>query len=173
MKTLSLITMASIVALSFSTVAFAEDKKHSKRMSGGHHMMAKKMDTNKDGSVSREEFQAHQNKRFAGVDGNNDKSLTLEEFAAHAEKMKEERKKAIEKAKQARMKKMFDALDANGDGKVSQAEFDAKGDRTFIRMDNNDDGVLNKDDHKRKMMQRHKRHGKAKMDRMHKKDGDK
>ena len=65
--------------------------------------------------------------------------------------MKEQRKKAKEMMMQKKIQKHFEKMDANGDGKVSKAEFDAKGERGFIRMDQNDDGVLNMKDRKEKM----------------------
>lgn len=158
MQKLSLITMASIAALSFSSAAFAGEGRHMMKgegmhmmkMKGKHHMMHMLMDADKNGSVSQDEFKAFRDQHFSGADKNGDGSLTVEEFAALSKIMEEERKKAMEMAKQKKAKKHFDKMDANGDGKITKAEFDAKGDRHFIRMDGNDDGVLNKEDRKGK-----------------------
>lgn len=151
MKKLPLVTMAAIMALSFSANSFAKGGKHMKHMKGSHHVMHKLMDGDGDGSVSRDEFQAFRAQNFAAADKNGDGSLDDQEFAALAKNMAEKRKKAMEMAKLKRAEKHFGKLDADGDGKISQAEFDAKGERSFIRMDQNDDGLLNKADRKKKM----------------------
>lgn len=152
MQKLSFITMVSIAALSFSSAAFAGDKMHMKGMKGmkgGHHMMHSLMDSNKDGAVSEQEFQAFRDQHFAKADKNGDGNLTSKEFAALGKIMKEQRQKAMEMAKAKRAQKRFAKLDADGNGKISKAEFEAKGKRSFIRMDHNDDGVLDKGDRKR------------------------
>ena len=159
MQKLSFITLASIAALSFSSAALAGDRMHMKKMKGGHHVMHGLMDSNKDGSVSDEEFQAFRDQHFAGADKNGDGNLSQKEFAALGKIMKEQRQKAMEMAKAKRAQKHFNKLDADGDGKISKAEFEAKGKRSFIRMDHNDDGILDKGDrkmnkHKMKRMER-------------------
>jgi len=164
MQKINLVTIASLTVLSFSSSAFAEEKMHMMNMKGMHHMMMTMMDTNEDGSVSQEEFQAFRSKNFSGADKNRNGSLDAKEFAALAKMMKEQHKKAMEMAKKKKMQKHFDKIDTNGDGKISKAEFDAKGDRSFIRMDGNDDGVLNKKDRKGMM---HKMKDKGKMDHQH------
>ncbi len=145
MKKILLVTVASLAAVSFSFPAFAGDKMHKMKMKGAH-MMHKMMDADKDGSVSAEEFKAFRNQKFADADKNNDGNIDAGEYEAHSKAMAEQRKKAMEMAKKKKTKKHFDKMDADGDGKISKAEFDAKGERSFIRMDKNDDGVLNKDD---------------------------
>jgi len=161
MKNLPLITIASIIGLSFSSAAFAQNKMHMQKMKGGHHMMHMMIDTNSDGSVSAQEFQGFRSQNFSAADKNKDGSLNGQEFEALSKIMKEQRKKAMEMAKQKMAKKHFDKLDADGDGKISKAEFDSKGERSFIRMDQNDDGVLNMDDrrenktHMKKMGNQH------------------
>jgi hypothetical protein len=52
----------------------------------GHGHMLKKMDTNSDGRITREEFNAHTQERFKHMDKNNDGVVTEEEIRAlHAE----------------------------------------------------------------------------------------
>jgi Ca2+-binding EF-hand superfamily protein len=41
---------------------------------------------------------------------------------------------------------MFDRMDADKDGKVTKAEFEAAGDKMFQRMDKNGDGIIEKDE---------------------------
>lgn len=160
MKKLSLIAIVTIAAVSLSSAAFAGEGKEKKRKSGGQHMMLKKMDTNEDGAVSAEEFKAAHAKHFTGADTDGDGSLSAQEFDAIGEKMRQKHKEAMEQAKKKRAQKNFSKLDTDGDGKISKAEFDARGDRTFIRMDRNDDGVLDKKDRRarkhKKMRERDK-----------------
>ncbi|MBL4800473.1 MAG: EF-hand domain-containing protein [Emcibacter sp.] len=151
MQKLSLVVIASIAALGFSFGAFAGDRMPMHHMKGGHHMMHGLMDANKDGSVDEQEFKNFRNQHFSKADKNGDGVLTKKEFLALAVIMKEQRQKAMEMAKQKRAQKHFDKLDVDGNGKISKAEFDAKGQRSFIRMDQNDDGVLNKADRRKKM----------------------
>jgi Ca2+-binding EF-hand superfamily protein len=151
MNKLSIFAVVSVVTLSFSSTVFAGEKMHMKKMKGEHHMMHVLMDTNGDGNVDKQEFQAFREQHFSGADKNGDGNLTAEEFVTLAKIMKEQRKKAKEMMMQKKIQKHFEKMDANGDGKVSKAEFDAKGERGFIRMDQNDDGVLNMKDRKEKM----------------------
>lgn len=151
MNKLSVITVVSVVTLSFSSAAFAGEKMHMKGMKGEHHMMHALMDTNGDGNVDKQEFQAFREQHFTGADKNGDGNITVEEFATMAKIMKEQREKAKKMMMQKKMQKHFKKMDTNGDGMISKAEFDAKGERGFTRMDQNDDGVLNMDDRKAKM----------------------
>ncbi|VAW05530.1 hypothetical protein MNBD_ALPHA01-69 [hydrothermal vent metagenome] len=148
MKKILFVTVASIAAMSFTSLAYAGDKMHKmhKMKMKGAHMMHEMMDADKDGSVSAEEFQAFRSQKFADADKNNDGNLDAGEYEALAKVMAEQRKKAMEMAKKKKAKKHFDKMDADGDGKISKAEFDAKGERGFTRMDKNDDGMLNMDD---------------------------
>lgn len=129
-------------------------KKHMK-----HKVMMHIMDKNKDGSISKEEFEDHRNEFFRAADKNRDGNLSEKDFEKLQKKMKEAHEKAREEIKAAHKKAMkkkhFDKLDADGDGKISKEEFDAKGMRKFIRMDHNDDGELNKADRHKKMKKRH------------------
>ncbi len=145
MKKTLFVTVASIAAISFSSSVYAGDKMHKMKMKGAH-MMHEMMDADKDGSVSAEEFKAFRSQKFADADKNNDGNLDAGEYEALSKVMAEKRKKAMEMAKKKKAKKHFDKMDTDGDGKISKAEFDAKGERGFIRMDKNDDGMLNMDD---------------------------
>ena len=149
MRKISVITLASIAALAFSSFAYADGHKGMKKMMG-KHMMHQKMDVNKDGTVSQEEFQTFRANHFAEADKNGDGALSQSDFEAMAKLKEQERQKAMEKAREKRRLEHFKSLDANGDGTVSQEEFTKKGERQFIRMDRNDDGQLNKDDRRKK-----------------------
>lgn len=165
MKKLSLVTLASVATMSFSTAAFAgEEKKHDMKMKGDHHIMKMKgdhhkmkkkhkhhamyilMDKDGNGAVSAKEFKDFRAGVFAKADKNSDGNLNAEEFAGLAKIKKVLHKKAMKMVKQKKAQKRFSKVDADGDGTISKAEFDAKGDSSFTRMDKNDDGVLNKKD---------------------------
>lgn len=76
--------------------------------------MLKKIDTNKDGSVDRAEFDADRAARFSSIDTDHNELLSETERAAH-------RKVKFADHKNER----FAALDTNGDNFISKAEFNA------------------------------------------------
>jgi Ca2+-binding EF-hand superfamily protein len=91
MKIIQIVTIAAL-ALGLSQVAYANhdgtDGKHCDRM---HNMQD--VDTNKDGSISREEFadahKARSEKMFDMMDSNHDGKLDQAERQAGSEKMKD------------------------------------------------------------------------------------
>ena len=155
MKNLSLLALASLMAISFSAAATAEGGMH---MKGKHKGMLKLMDVNGDGTVDKAEFKDFHDQNFSGADKNRDGNLDAAEFVVFQKIMQEQHEKAKAMAKKKKAQKHFDKMDANGDGKISKAEFEAKSDRRFIRMDHNDDGVLNKEDRAKKMHKMKKNH---------------
>jgi hypothetical protein len=52
----------------------------------------------------------------------------------------------------------FAAADSNGDNKVSRAEFIAMAEKRFAKMDKSGDGVLTKDEMRRRMHKGHSEH---------------
>lgn len=116
------------------------------RRGGGRHMfrMLESFDANGDGKLSQEEIDTVRGERFTKFDGDSDKALTLGEFEQlWLEAMRE------------RMVDRFQHLDADGDGRVTTDEFQRPFARTVDRMDRNDDGVIDREDFKR----RHHRDG--------------
>jgi Ca2+-binding EF-hand superfamily protein len=84
--------------------------------------MMHKIDANKDGMVSREEWIAYQERVFAALDKDNDGFLEPEEFFGKPSDT------AIPFATLGyahglMTKQMFGKIDANGDGKLSKDEF--------------------------------------------------
>ncbi|TVV76156.1 EF-hand domain-containing protein [Sphingomonas solaris] len=73
------------------------------------------------GTLTRAEVQAKVQARFAAVDANRDGTVTRAEFDAHATKMKAER--AAKRGE--RRSERFASLDTNKDGQVSREEFTA------------------------------------------------
>lgn len=97
-------------------------------------------------SVTKEQFAAKQAEHFALLDANKDGTVTPEEVTAFREA--------------ERSKRMLARFDANKDGVVDAAEFAAFADRQFIRMDRNDDGILDRGDMRMAMRDGgHDRHG--------------
>lgn len=70
----------------------------------GHKMMKNDADTDGDGFLSKAEFMAVQEKRFAEMDGDSDGKVSKEEMKGHFKKMKdvyqEKRKEMAEKMKE-------------------------------------------------------------------------
>jgi Ca2+-binding EF-hand superfamily protein len=94
--------------------------------------MMMNMDTNNDGTVSRDEFMAgHQqaDERFARMDSNKDGSISRDEWMAQAP----QGPNAADRFRQ---------LDTNGDGKISHTELEARRTARFDSMDTNRDGQL-------------------------------
>ncbi|MEP7245772.1 MAG: EF-hand domain-containing protein [Gammaproteobacteria bacterium] len=113
---------------------------------GGHEgAWFNRLDTNKDGAVSKEEAQAAADERvtkmFAELDTNHDGQITQDEVrAAHEAKKAEMEAKFAARVKQA---------DTNGDGLLSKEEVQAGLPmlaRGFDRLDTNKDGQLSSDE---------------------------
>ncbi|HQX28257.1 MAG TPA: EF-hand domain-containing protein [Alphaproteobacteria bacterium] len=81
--------MFSAAALALSSPALAEEGKDGKP----HHQgMMEKLDTDKNGSVSKAEFLAFHEARFAEIDTNSDGTISKEESDAKKAEWKEKRK---------------------------------------------------------------------------------
>jgi Ca2+-binding EF-hand superfamily protein len=92
----------------------------------------KRVDTDEDGKISKAEFDAEGSKLFAKLDDNGDGKIAQNEMPQRH---------------WARFGgSMFDRMDADKDGKVTKAEFEAAGDKMFQRMDKNGDGIIEKDE---------------------------
>ena len=102
---------------------------------GGMMRMFESFDTNADGALTQEEIDTFRTERFAAFDGNGDKALELDEYKA-----------LWLDAMHERMVDRFQKLDADGDGKVTDAEFGEPFARMVARADRNGDGKIDKDD---------------------------
>ena len=126
-------------------------------------------DANKDGAVTFEEFAARPRQflvrrieaEFKALDANSDGKLTKAEVeAARGKPMlllladankdgavtKDELAKAFAGRGAAVGDRVFAALDADKDGKISAAEWQASGERRFARLDRNKDGAVTLDE---------------------------
>jgi Ca2+-binding EF-hand superfamily protein len=90
-------------------------------------------DSNKDGSISREESRMPA-RWFARMDANSDGKLTREELT--------QRPGRADAARTDGRGRKGAEMDANGDGKIDAAEAKAAAERMLKRLDQNGDGVL-------------------------------
>ena len=94
-------------------------------------------DADHDGRVSRAEFIASRSARFAEMDRNQDGVIDRDDFG----RILKFRPQAA-----TRIDHFIAAADANHDGKVTRAEFDAAPPVLFHRADANRDGILDRDE---------------------------
>jgi EF-hand domain pair len=88
-----------------------------------------RLDTNKDGRITRDEILPRMAKRFAIEDVNGDKVISTAEIDA-----------LLQKRLQARRTKMLELMDANKDGNITEAEFNRVADSLFDKADTDHNG---------------------------------
>jgi hypothetical protein len=101
----------------------------------GRGGMGAMLDTNKDGVVTKAEFDAGRVTRFTAMDANKDGVLTAAEMTAG-------RPARPAGAPAPQGDQMMLRADANKDGKISKDEFAATGARQWAQMDANKDGKI-------------------------------
>jgi hypothetical protein len=109
-------------------------------------------DANKDGEVTREEFDAGRTVRFAATDANKDGWVSDAEYLAEYEPRLDARLAAstdtAEEKTSTRLREIrqthvrFGVLDKDKNGQMSKAEYDASGARAFAEQDKNKDGKI-------------------------------
>ncbi|MDR0259605.1 MAG: hypothetical protein LBI76_07340 [Comamonas sp.] len=116
----------------------------------GHNAFMGSYDANRDGVVTREEYDTLRKERFAAADTNKDGWLSEDEYVAEFEgRLKAQYAAAGKKPdqqyegsiKQAHVR--FHILDTNKDGKLSIEEEIDIANKTFKNADRNGDGVVN------------------------------
>jgi len=114
-------------------------------MHGKAHGMMEMMDrydTNGDGALGKDEVLAERSKQFKTFDKNGDGQLDLEEYKA-----------LWADAMNKRMVRAFQRHDSNGDGKISEQDFNKQFARMLTFMDRNEDGKIDRDDmHQKRRM---------------------
>jgi EF hand len=118
-----------------------------------------KLDADGNGSVTRAEIDARTADRFAKLDGDRDGFVTKAEMTAHHEAMKAKRAERAAKhggdnAKHAEHRAeragergdYFARRDADNDGRLSLAEFQAGGAKRFERLDSDKNGTVTRDE---------------------------
>ena len=100
-----------------------------------------KLDANGDGQITQVEVKAFGATQFAEADTDGDGSLTLEELTARA-------KADWAKKMGKRTKRMLKRLDSDGNGTIELAEMEQMkhGQRMFDPMDENEDGVMSQEE---------------------------
>lgn len=102
---------------------------------GGRHFF--QADANNDGTVTRQEFDAGRDARFAQMDANNDGQLARDEMGG----MRGDRGRGG-RGGHGGGRHMLTRADANSDGNITRDEFLAGPTERFQRMDANNDGVI-------------------------------
>lgn len=95
---------------------------------GGHRGGMQRADTDNDGAISRAEFMAQSDKRFARLDANGDGEISGDELPGRG--------------------RLLASTDTNKDGKISKAEYSAQAAARFAKMDTNGDGKITPDEMK-------------------------
>jgi Ca2+-binding EF-hand superfamily protein len=147
---LKLAVMSSTCLLLAGGVVLADQMRKGEGRRGA--MRFERLDANKDGSLSQEEFMAASINRFAKTDTNADGIITEEELIERLMRRRVERM----------AKRILIRMDYNGDGKVTKGEVENRARKRFILLDGNDDGKLDKTEMKRNKFRRagqRKRHG--------------
>jgi hypothetical protein len=98
------------------------------------------IDTDKDGTVSKKEWIAYQEKVFAALDKDKEGLVDEKEFLAPSKEMASFATGGYARGLQT--KEMMHKIDKNGDGKVSHDEFIAYQIEVFDMMDTGKQGVL-------------------------------
>ena len=101
----------------------------------GFAIFLEQFDTNKDGSVSKDEIAAFVSGKMKTYDKDGDGMLSLTEYQALWNDMMQE---AIVRS--------FQRYDRNGDGKVTAAEYGLRFDRILAELDHNKDGTIDQNE---------------------------
>ena len=108
----TLLATAAVALMAVSLPALAQTATQANGNDRPNRMQ--RADTNGDGNISRDEFVSHRLERLRAADANRDGSVTREEIQAAGEARRAERSAA-----------RFARLDADSNGSISRAEFDA------------------------------------------------
>ncbi|MEH6413527.1 EF-hand domain-containing protein [Pseudomonas sp. CGJS7] len=105
-------------------------------------------DGNGDGAVLREEFDAARQAQFARTDRNSDGRLSQDEYLAEYEDRLDRHIATQTRGSDSQTRVRFGALDSDNNGRMSFAEYQASGKRSFDAADRNHDGTVDAADAK-------------------------
>jgi len=133
-KTMVLSVVSAAMVVTVGATAIAQGKH-----GYGQRPSFEEVDANGDGKITQDEMQARAATRFGEADSDGDGAISRDEMMA----------KAMARA-ETRVDRMMDRMDADDDGKISQAEMQQmRGKhmgRMIKRMDTDGDGSLSKDE---------------------------
>ncbi|MGB5559680.1 MAG: hypothetical protein WBN04_16930 [Paracoccaceae bacterium] len=143
---------ALIATMATGTVVLAQDDDDNDDMmqlmpfgygpyGGGMGMMARPVDTNADGIVSASEASTHASAGFALFDTDRDDQITEDEFMDSAPSAMPMGRRNVERLYLNRTAR-FQAMDSDGNGNVTLAEFMAKAQASYEAADANTDGKV-------------------------------
>lgn len=125
MRSLPLVLAASLIGLTAAATPASAQYRGAK--------MFNQADVNKDGTVTKAEYDAARGALFAKMDANGDGTIEISELRAWMRAMPA-------RIRDARFKR----LDANSDGKISADEYVARRKASFDKIDTNSDGAVDK-----------------------------
>ncbi|MEX2452152.1 MAG: hypothetical protein WD407_14945 [Rhodospirillales bacterium] len=137
MKKTPLFLLAAATILGGSVALTDSAQAKGKDRTNWTERMFERLDTNKDGVISKEEYAKRGADRFGKVDADGDGKITQAEFETKAVERAQERAKK-------RAVRHFERLDTNKDGVIDAAETAARGDKRFARLDTDGDGKVTK-----------------------------
>jgi len=117
-----------------------------------------RLDTNGDGVVDRQEFEASRQLMFVRLDADGNQLVSVAEWQALRDRMQQRHgnisndnaatktSATSDASAAARGQKLFQLADKNGDQQISADEWRAVSDRMFDRLDANKDGKLTPDE---------------------------
>lgn len=151
MKTQQIAMTIMVAAMTAAGAAAAADGPAAP--AGGHGLTAflGSYDANRDGKVTREEYDTVRQQRFAAADVNRDGSLSEAEYVAEFEaRLKQQNAGSASDDSYARSIRQahvrFNILDTDHDGKLTAAEETAIAAKTFKSTDTNGDGTVDRTD---------------------------
>ncbi|HKG75828.1 MAG TPA: EF-hand domain-containing protein [Aestuariivirgaceae bacterium] len=129
---------AAVSVAAITGVAVADrGRHHGMGGPGDARAMLERYDANKDGAVSQEEIDTNRTQWHGEFDADKTGDLSLAEFQA-----------LWLKARRDMMVREFQEFDRDGDGKLTIDEYKAPLAMLVTRLDANNDGVLNRQDHR-------------------------
>lgn len=128
MKKMTVSALSLMIALAAGAAFAAEEhappaKGDKPPHEGGQHhgKMFKKTDTNSDGAIGKDEWEAKGDKMFKEMDANGDGKITQDEMKSHHEKKREEWKEKREERKEKMGDVKGDHPGHHGDKKAPEA----------------------------------------------------
>ena len=131
-------SMKTIMLIAAVTAGFSVQAVSAEEGSGPHRMEFSTLDVDGDGALTMAELEAAGAARFEAADADGDGALSVEELLAHREA------EASARAER-RAARMLERLDENGDGLLQieeLAEMRPPLDRMFERVDTDEDGTI-------------------------------